>query len=156
MSQPSPIVAATAEDVRADLTFIVPQDHKPSFKSAALTGGEPEVDFRTESREVLVRDMRPVAHTLSLDTTGFELHTHVTAVDDLYDDLAVDRVYRDELRALLMDVTGADRVEVFDFTRRSDSPRGAANPDGSRGPASRVHVDYTVDSGPKRARDALA
>ena len=34
-------------------------------------------------------------------------------------------------------------------------PLQAANPDGARGPASRVHVDYTVDSGPRRARDAL-
>ncbi|MEL0022336.1 MAG: CmcJ/NvfI family oxidoreductase, partial [Rickettsiales bacterium] len=32
---------------------------------------------------------------------------------------------------------------------------GAANPDGLRGPATRVHVDYTVASGPQRAKDAL-
>ena len=44
---------------------------------------------------------------------------------------------------------------VFDHTRRSDGPAGARNPDGVRGPASRVHVDYTVKSGPVRARDAL-
>ena len=52
-------------------------------------------------------------------------------------------------------MTGADRVAVFDHTRRSDHAGGAANPDGPRGPASRVHVDYTIGSGPKRAADAL-
>ena len=32
---------------------------------------------------------------------------------------------------------------------------GAANPDGFRGPATRVHVDYTPKSGPQRAKDSL-
>ena len=99
--------------------------------------------------------MRRIADRLSLDRQGFVLLRHETAVDDLYDDDAIATVYDRELKALLTEATGADRVAVFDHTRRSDSPRGAANPDGFRGPADRVHVDYTVDSGPKRAGDAL-
>ncbi len=155
MSNPDPVSAASAHDVTAKLTFIIPQATKPYFESAALTGGEPRLHFRTEQREVLIHDARPVAGALSLDTTGFELHRRPSAVDDLWDDRAVDGVYRRELQALLRELTGADRVGVFDFTRRSDAPAGASNPDGARGPAGRVHVDYTVDSGPKRARDAL-
>ena len=154
--EPAPPAAATpAHDVRGALTFIVPQETKPRFESAALTGGEPRVHFRTEVRRVDVRDMRRVADRLSLDRHGFLLVRHETAVDDLYDDEAVAGVYDRELEALLAEVTGADRVAVFDHTRRSDGTGGAANPDGFRGPASRVHVDYTVDSGPKRAADAL-
>ena len=154
--EPAPPAAATpAHDVRGALTFIVPQETKPCFESAALTGGEPRVHFRTEVRRVDVRDMRRVADLLSLDRHGFLLVRHETAVDDLYDDEAVAGVYDRELEALLAEVTGADRVAVFDHTRRSDGTGGAANPDGFRGPASRVHVDYTVDSGPKRAADAL-
>ena len=154
--EPAPLAAATpAHDVRGALTFIVPQETKPYFESAALTGGEPRVHFRTEVRRVDVRDMRRVSAPLSLDRHGFLLVRHETAVDDLYDDEAVAGVYDRELEALLAEVTGADRVAVFDHTRRSDGTGGAANPDGFRGPASRVHVDYTVDSGPKRAADAL-
>ena len=154
--EPAPPAAATpVRDVRGALTFIVPQDTKPRFESAALTGGEPRVHFRTEVRRVDVRDMRQVADLLSLDRHGFLLVRHETAVDDLYDDEAVAGVYDRELQSLLAEVTGADRVAVFDHTRRSDATGGAANPDGPRGPASRVHVDYTVDSGPKRAADAL-
>ena len=154
--EPAPPAAATpAHDVRGALTFIVPQETKPYFESAALTGGEPRVHFRTEVRRVDVRDMRRVADLLSLDRHGFLLVRHQTEVDDLYDDEAVAGVYDRELQALLAEVTGADRVAVFDHTRRSDGTGGAANPDGFRGPASRVHVDYTVDSGPKRAADAL-
>ena len=143
------------DDVHAALTFIVPQDTKPCFESSALTGGEPRVHFRTEARRVDVRDMRRIADLLSLDREGFLLLRHETAVDDLYDDGAIAGVYDRELRMLLTEVTGADRVAVFDHTRRSDGAGGAANPDGPRGPASRVHVDYTVGSGPKRAADAL-
>ena len=44
---------------------------------------------------------------------------------------------------------------VFDATRRSDGEDGALNPDGLRGPALRVHVDYTVKSGPQRVADIL-
>ena len=137
------------------MTFIVPQDDKPSFHSSALTGGLPKVFFETEDRMVTIRDMRPVADSLSLDRQGFELHHHETAVDDLYDDAAVENVYEPELEALLKAATGADRVVIFDHTRRSDALSGATNPDGPRGPASRVHVDYTVASGPVRAADTL-
>ena len=151
----SPSGPASTDDVHAALTFIVPQETKPRFESAALTGGEPRVHFRTEARRVDVRDMRRVAGLLSLDREGFLLVRHETAVDDLYDDEAIAGVYDRELRTLLTEVTGADRAAVFDHTRRSDRAGGAANPDGPRGPASRVHVDYTVDSGPKRAADAL-
>jgi hypothetical protein len=96
-----------------------------------------------------------MAGKLSLDSTGFELRREPTAVTDLYDDAALAGQYSDELKVMLQRVTGADDVVVFDFTRRSDSEAGAANPDGARGPADRVHVDYTVKSGPLRARDAL-
>jgi len=142
-------------EVRAPLTFIVPQDSKPYFQSSALTGGLPKVFFETEDREVTIRDMRQLADELSLDRHGFELRRHETAVEDLYDDAAVEEVYEPEVEALLKAATGADRVVIFDHTRRSDSAQGADNPDGPRGPASRVHVDYTVGSGPVRAADTL-
>lgn len=148
------VAGGLAGDIRAALTFIVPQESKPYFKSSALTGGAPEVFFATEQREVTIRDMRPLAKELSLDRTGFELHRHETAVRDLLDE-ASDEAYDREIEALLKQTLGADRVVVFDHTRRSDTSSGAVNRDGLRGPASRVHVDYTVASGPKRAADVL-
>src|SRR5262249_13011810 len=74
---------------------------------------------------------------------------------DLYDDKAVEEVYYPEIEMLLRAATGASRVVVFDVTRRSDGGGGARNRDGLRGPASRVHVDYTLKSGPQRVRDFL-
>ena len=142
-------------DVKSSLTFIVPQDSKPYFDSTALTGGDAMVFFKTEDYAVTIHDMRPLAADLSVDRQGFELHGYPTAVADLYDDELVGRDYEAEIITLLKELTGADRVVVFDYTRRSDSSEGAANPEGLRGPANRVHVDYTVTSGPQRARDVL-
>ena len=149
---------ATQQDlntVQASLTFIVPQDTKPYFESSALSGGQPQTFFDTEDLPVTIKDMRPLADDLSVDAQGFELLHAPTSVQDLYDDAAVADVYQAELIALLRGATGADKVMVFDYTRRSDSAAGAANPDGHRGPASRVHADYTPQSGPQRARDAF-
>ncbi len=144
-------VADTA--VRGSMTFIRPQDTKPTFNSSALTGGEAEVFFETDDYMLDIHDMRQF--TPSLDREGFELLRKSTDVEDLYDDDAIDTRYKPEVEALLRDRFGADRVEIFDVTRRADSKTGAANPDGLRGPARRVHVDYTVKSGPQRVRDIL-
>jgi hypothetical protein len=161
MSQVFPAAAVTsgtlhpAAGVHASLTFILPSDTKPSFHSSALSGGVPKVFFETERVTVPIRDMRPIADALSLDREGFELLRHETVVDDLYDDAALEMIYFPEIEALLRRELGASRVVVFDATRRSDDGSGAANPDGKRGPATRVHVDYTEKSGPQRARDIL-
>jgi hypothetical protein len=146
---------ASPAALRAALTFIVPQTAKPVLESAALTGGAPREIFATQPREVAIRDLRPLADDLSLDREGFVLRHAPTAVADLYDDDAVEAVYYPEIEALLKRELGASRVVVFDATRRSDAAAGAANRDGARGPAGRVHVDYTTLSGPRRAQDLL-
>jgi hypothetical protein len=151
----APAADRTSADVRAALTFITPTDTKPVFESSALTGGAPLVRFDTERHDVLIEDMRPLAAALSLEREGFELLRHETAVRDLYDDDEIERVYYPEIEALLRALTGASRVVVFDATRRSDGGAGAQNRDGLRGPASRVHVDYTEKSGPQRLKDLL-
>lgn len=139
----------------ASLNFIRRQAEKPVLHSSALTGGAPRFFFETESRPVVIADMRPLARRFTLDRQGFALLRRPIAVTDLTDDAAVASLYIPEVEALLRHVLGASRVIAFDTTRRSDSKEGAANPDGRRGPATRVHVDYTVESGPQRLRDLL-
>ena len=155
LSNPGQETTDSAGDVQAPLTFIVRQNGTPYFLSSALTGGPPEYRFRTEPRTVTIRDVRPESDGLSVEREGFQLVRHRTAVDDLYDDEAVAGAYSREVEALLCETTGAARAVAFDHTRRSDAADGAANPDGSRGPARIVHVDYTVASGPVRAADVL-
>ncbi|HEX5078273.1 MAG TPA: CmcJ/NvfI family oxidoreductase [Geminicoccaceae bacterium] len=157
MTELATAVAAAPRSVpaiHAELTFIRPQDTKPVFESSAVTGGAPRIFFETERHTVAIHDMRPLADAFSLDREGFELLRHETTAD-LDDDQSVEQVYYPEIEALLRAVTGASRVVIFDATRRSDAGQGAKNRDGRRGPASRVHVDYTAKSGPQRVKDLL-
>jgi hypothetical protein len=139
----------------ARLNFIRRQDAKPVFQSAALTGGLPRTFFETEDHGVSIGNLRDIADTLSVDREGFALLRHRTAVDDLYDDDEVEPAYFPEIEALLRLEFGASRVVIFDSTRRSDDGVGAQNRDGLRGPATRIHVDYTAKSGPQRVKDLL-
>ena len=138
----------------APLNFIVRQETKPYFHSAVLTGDKPEFFFETEAKTVEIHDLRGLDGA-SVDEQGFELLRHASGVDDFYDVEALRESYYPELEALLLERFGAERVVIFDSTRRSDRRGGAANPDGARRPAAHIHVDYTVDSGPKRVQDLL-
>jgi len=153
LSQAMPHRLPTA--TRAPMDFIRRQLGKPAFHSSALTGGRMQFFFESESHTVPVDNMREIAGTLSLDHEGFELLAQGTVVDDLNDDQSVENVYLPEVEALLARRFGASKVVAFDATRRSDRESGANNPDGNRGPATQVHVDYTTKSGPDRAADIL-
>ncbi len=144
-----------AADVVAPLTFITPQAEKPVFLSQAYTGGESEFRFNVEQHPVAIADLRWQVPAFTLDQEGFALRTAPTSVEDLYDDQAVEAHYFPEIEELLKRELGAERVVIFDATRRSDGGNGAANKDGKRGVAGRIHVDYTAKSGPQRARDFL-
>ena len=141
--------------VESTLSFIKPQDTKPVFYSTAITGGEAKLCFELEDHMVEVSDMRPMAERLSIDKEGFELLRHRTSVQDLYDDFFVKTDYYAEIEKILYDRFGDSKIAIFDVTRRSDAKNGAQNSDGFRGPAIRVHADYTVKSGPQRAKDVL-
>ena len=142
-------------EISASLNFIRRQDNKPVFHSSALTGGKPKYFYDTEAHTVTISDMREIAENLSVDREGFELLHHATAVKDLYDDDTVERAYLPEIEALLRKKFSASQVVIFDVTRRSDGGVGARNPEGLRGPASQLHVDYTTKSGPQRVKDIL-
>lgn len=141
--------------VTASLDFIRPQPDKPVFHSAAFTGGAPKLFFGVDPYAVWIADMREIADMLSLDRQGFVLLQCRSRVRDFRDDAEVRGTYFGEVRQIIRGALGGCRVEIFDVTRRSDAPEGAANPDGVRRPATRVHVDYTAGSGARRLRDVV-
>jgi hypothetical protein len=124
----------------------------------ASGGGRPLVEFSYDSgegrtnavyapRTVAIRDARAIA--ASLDVEGFELARHRTRVRDFHDEAQAAGLGRMEAADLVADATGAARVVVFDHTRRRRDPKAV------RQPSTRVHVDYTALSAPKRVRDLL-
>ena len=108
-----------------------------------------------DPREVTIRDARPIASRFSLDEHGFAILRHTTAMRSYDDEAAIRGVVYPEAARLLRAETGADRVHIFDHTLRRRVPGQEDRSGGLRQPVTRVHVDQTERSGPKRVRDLL-
>ena len=100
-----------------------------------------------------VRDGR-AALGLGLDTSGFMLVDHPTAMTDFFDPEELKSVYYSEVIELVKRQSGAARVVVFDHTLRSgdEAEREAKK---LRELVQSAHNDYTEWSGPQRVRDIL-
>lgn len=132
--------------VNAELKFvangaIAPAVHIESRDSPSRYSGE----FAMTA--VQIRDGRPLADILSLDTHGFALRKMSTPPIDFENDEQVTALYFPKIEALVKEATGASRVLIFDHTVRKDGNNNG------RTPARHVHVDYTEASAPNRVRD---
>jgi hypothetical protein len=140
----------------ARLQYLEPTVEKPRSLEYLAPPGVPQTTAAYREREVEIRDVRPLAETLSLEQEGFQLLTAPTRVTDFDDEDAVRTEYYDEAIELLKSQTGATRVVVFDHTIRRRIPGAVERTKGiPRQPVPRVHNDYTVKSGPQRVRDLL-
>ena len=140
--------------VTAELNYLAPTAGKPRTYAFDPPPGEPKTTALPEPHKVPVFDGRLIAKSFSLDRQGFELVRHPTVVRNFYDDEEVRRVYYPLAEAFIKAMLRADRVVIFDHTVRrriegAPDIRGA----GPRQPATRVHVDQTVASGPNRVRE---
>jgi hypothetical protein len=145
---------AGIEVVNARLNYLAEAIPKPVNYAYDPPAGVPRRSGKYVERSVVVRNGREVLSELSLDTNGFVLTEHETAVKDLYDSDEVKSVYYPEVERLLKRATGAERVVIFDHIVRNPllSERGEK---GARSPAKFVHNDYTFKSAPRRVRDLL-
>ena len=100
---------------------------------------------------VTIHNGRCRAEGFSLEREGFTLVSSPSAVADFYDDAQIAAVYEAEAKALVREVTGAARVEIFDHTRRSTSLDGA---EGTHAFASRPRSSTTTTR-PARGRSPL-
>ena len=103
-------------------------------------------------REVLISDGRQVG--LSLESNGFELVEHRTAVKNFFDADELKTVYYGEVERLIKARSGAVRVVVFDHTLRSGSEE-EREAKLLREPVLSAHNDYTEWSGPQRVREIM-
>jgi hypothetical protein len=142
--------------VDAELHYLAPMAERPRNYTYDPPAGVPRSNTSHETHILPIRDLRPIASEVSLDREGFALLRQPSAVGDFWDDDEVRRVYYPEAAAAIAHATGASGVFVFDHTRRlrvrGADDRAAGTP---RQPATRVHVDHTLKSGPQRVRDLL-
>jgi hypothetical protein len=138
--------------IQAELNYLGRMTDRPRNYTFDPPPGEKRSNIVSDARLVPIYDVR--ATQVSLDQEGFDLIRHASAVRDFYDEAELRRVYYPEAERLITEVTGASRVFIFDHTVRrrivGADDRAAGQP---RQPATRVHVDHTVQSGPQRVRD---
>ena len=147
---------ATLVGVEAELNYLAPTEERPRTYTYDPPPGTPRSTVVNEPRVVHISDFRPIVHDISLDTQGFDLVVHRTAVRDFYNEQEVRSIYYPEAEHLLKQATGADRVLIFDHTVRRRIPGSEdRRADAPRQPVPRVHVDHTARSGPQRVRDLL-
>lgn len=140
--------------ITASVTFTVRDSELPVTLVNTPGGGPDDRTGTFVPHDIQIHDGRPIADQLDLDRQGFALRGYPTAVKDFYDDDEVRRVYYPEMERLIVDMTGASAVVIFDHTQRIDD--GAAQIDQKvRGPAIYVHNDFTAESAAQRVRDLL-
>ena len=130
--------------VEASLLFLEPAETKPQV-AFGYASGVAETNALYVPRKVLLRDLRQGSP--ELDAEGFALLQHRSAVGDFWDDAEAESLGRAEAAELVRAATGARAVHVFDHTQRRRDPQAR------RQPSTRVHVDYTLSSAPRRVRD---
>ena len=146
---------AGTDALRAILNYVAPTGARLRTYTYDPPRGEPRNNAIPDPREVPIRDLRPFAEEVSLDEHGFGVVRHRSSVPGYEDEVAIRGVVYPEAARLLQEVTGADRIHVFDHTLRRRIPGQEDRRGGQRQPVTRVHVDQTERSGPQRVRDLL-
>jgi hypothetical protein len=109
---------------------------------------------RHELRRMPILNGRPLAGALSLDRNGFVFVAHPTVVTDFFDSAQLTAIYYPEVEKLIREVSGAQRVVLFDHTLRTGD-RAEQEAKLIREPVLSAHNDYTEWSGPQRVREIL-
>jgi hypothetical protein len=142
--------------VRATFNYLKRSDKKPySYTFEPPPGVPARSGIEDSVPDIVVRDARALTNGLSLDVQGFALQRHKSAVTDFYDEQQIRSVYYPEVEKLLLKVTGAEKIGIFDHTIRS-VPKLREGASGYREPVRRVHNDYTATSGRRRVTDHLS
>ena len=140
-------------NIKAEITFIKKQKSKPYYDSSAITGLVPKLYFKTEKKNILLSNARLLKNNC-FKTNGFEICKFSSKYNFKNININLEN-YKKELNSFLKKKFNCIDSYIFDLTRRSNSSKGAKNKDGNRQPADRAHVDYTINSGKKRAIDIM-
>jgi hypothetical protein len=116
--------------------------------------GTPVRNGTYDAHMLQVANARPLAPGLSLDVEGFTLVQAKTDFSAYHDEAAIRAVYYPEVEQLIAAATGAEQVIGFDHNIRN-ADRAANGEEGIRSPVPRAHNDFTLRSGPERARAEL-
>ncbi|HEY5377262.1 MAG TPA: CmcJ/NvfI family oxidoreductase [Polyangiaceae bacterium] len=140
------------DTVTATLNYLLYVGATPTSHSAGPGAPEVLVDSDVDPRRMQIHNGRLLGDLPRLDSFGFRLLSHDTKVSDFADDEQLRAVYFSEVESLIRAETGAERVLLFDPTRRTSASDAAR---GLREPVLQVHNDFTDRSSAQPVRDLL-
>ena len=148
---PDTALAAETKGVtlNAQLRYNVFTGVKPVNETFGPNNMTRRISGQTEDKAVVLHDGRALRDTFDIEVSGFEFVDHVSKMQNWFDEKELAAVYYPECVELIKKVSGAARVHVFDHTLRRRAP------DAARQPSTRVHVDYTAGSAPRRVAALL-
>jgi len=158
---PFTITPQGSDDVDACLDYLAPTDRRPRSYACQPPDGEPWENCAYASARVRISDARRARTPPSLECEGHVLCDAPSDVVDFMDDAVVRRVLYAESAALVLALTGASEVHVFDHLvrqREAGRPPLSFGRGGSHGRVAangRVHNDYTEASGLQRLERVL-
>ena len=138
--------------VRSTVNYLGAMDEVPRFYAQR----HERDNLVLETHTVDIDDARTMDEPPSLETTGFTLVSHRSRVQDFADSDQIADIYRPEVEALLLDLTGAARVIVGNAVLRWSEKAGPKDSFVNSDPARFVHVDYSRQSFDEFARMYLA
>ena len=136
--------------IEADITYLAPG----SFINRRFVAPAREVNTGDYlPYKVTIRDARARQGDFTLESHGFTLLEHQSAVQDFHDKDEVDRLYPSEVAAAIRTRTGADRVATMGWMRRTSGDlsvhqheeKGYSHRGGLQPPAAEAHVDSSPD-----------
>ena len=148
-------MAGSPDQLIAPISYLSEKETCPETLIFPRSSGRETIRPKQEEHLVSIQDLRREDEAINLENQGFELIKHQTKIRNLYDNDTVKKYYYPEMAQFLKIHLGAEEVLVFDHNQRSRS-RADRGEVGMRYPVSAAHVDYTRNSGAKRARDILA
>lgn len=151
----APRVPHALETISASLGFTGRGSEKLYSYTFAPPEGVPATNAVIKAHTVTIANARPIADRLSLDTEGFAVVAHRSAVRDFSDEAQTLALGHPETAEIVKAATGAARVVVFDHTLRRRTGAADRSPHAPRQPVARAHADQTVRSGPQRVREIM-
>lgn len=135
-----PGARAGARRVSSTVNYIAATPHRPRYHANDSSRDTIVID----PQEVRIEDMRGSDDAPRLDREGFALIHHESAVPDFRDRDAVARIHPDEIKALLLEVSGADEVVISGpgILRFGEKSELSGKLDNSK-PARFVHIDIS-------------
>jgi hypothetical protein len=151
-------VASVSTYVDAVLNYA--KDGAPVYRRWVAAGVEIDT-FDPEPHQVQMHNGRLTQDRLTLNSSGFTLLDHHSAVQDFQDEAEVARVYPAEVDRIIRELTGAQRTAATGWTLRTSNDQErermkAAEYRGGKGgvqpPGAMVHVDQAPQRAHRMAR----